>query len=59
MFFRSGMSVAYRNYQTTKLTVCIFNEYLGDKRFAHRKVSLVNSLLNVLGNLVCGHHLAP
>ena len=46
MLFRSGMSVVYRNYQTTKLTVSIFNEHLGDKRFAHRKVSLVNSLLS-------------
>ena len=46
MLFQSGMSVVYRNYQTTKLTVSIFNEHLGDKRFAHRKVSLVNSLLS-------------
>ena len=52
MLFRSGMSVVYRNHRTTKLTFCIFEEYLGDKRFAHRKVSLANSLLNVLGNLV-------
>ena len=47
MLFRSGMSLVYRNYRTTKLTVCIFEEC-----FAHRKVSLANSLLNVLGNLV-------
>ena len=52
MLFRSGMSVVYRNYRTTKLTVCLFEEYLGDKRFAHRKVSLANSLLTFLGNLV-------
>ena len=47
MLFRSGMSLVYRNYRTTKLTVCIFEEC-----FAYRKVSQANSLLNVLGNLV-------
>ena len=51
MLFRSGMSVVYCNYRTTKLTVCFFEEYLGDKRFAHRKVSLANLFLNA-GNLV-------